>query len=53
MNAPRLFFSRSRNGDEQGPASLIGVTEAGRGVLALLFCLGIAAVLVAAYWIAS
>jgi hypothetical protein len=39
--------------ERAGPDSLIGVTEGGKAALALLFCLTVAAALIAAFWTAS
>jgi hypothetical protein len=55
----RLHMLRSfgerilRGADDSGPDSLVGVTEAGRAALGLLFCLAVALTLVAAFWYSS
>lgn len=49
----RAWRSRFRDAGEEGPGSVVGVSEAGKTLLALLFCLAIAAGLVAAFWASS
>lgn len=53
MTTLKRFHMRLYDAEKQGPDSLIGVTEGGKALLALLFCLLIAVVLVAAFLASS
>jgi hypothetical protein len=53
MTTLKRFHLRPRDELGPGPDSLIGVTEGGKALLALLFCLVVAVALVAAFWAAS
>ena len=53
MTTLKRFHLRPRDPFEQGPDSLIGVTEGGKALLALLFCVVVAVVIVAAFIAAS
>ncbi len=53
MTPLKRIHLRPRGAFGPGPDSLVGVTEGGKTLIALLFCLVVAVVLIAAFWAAS